>query len=203
MIGGPDIHLTEAAPAAGGVATATAPAPVVSRLSGIVHRQKHIRIVDRNSRRVVTVIECLSPANKTRGDDGQADRLKREEYLACAINLVEIDLLRGGVRPPLGDPPPQISDYYILVSRSQDPSRLETWPFGIREPIPLVHVPLDSGVPDVVIDLRKCVDHVYDSGRYHRRLDYDKPPKPALREPDATWARDLLAADKQKNGTGA
>jgi len=35
---------------------------------------------------------------------------------------------------------------------------------------------------------------VYKAGRYERELEYSQPPTPALREPDATWARQLLTA---------
>ncbi len=141
----------------------------------------------------MTVIEILSPGNKTAGDEGNMYRLKREEYLANNISFVEIDLLRYGFRPPLGDPIPPISDYYVMVHRGWEKDRLGIWPLSIRDTLPPIPVPLDPDVADVVLDLRVCIDQVYDGGRYAEQLDYSKPPARPLREPDATWAHELLS----------
>lgn len=49
---------------------------------------------------LVTVIELLSPANKRPGVDGaDAYHKKRQELLHSTVNILEIDLLRGGKRP--------------------------------------------------------------------------------------------------------
>jgi len=198
LVGAPDNYVSEQRAAPSGAAVATIAAPITTVLPGIVRKQRYVKIVDKMERRVVTVIEILSAANKSGGEDGHAYRMKREEYIAAGINLVEIDLRRSGHRPPLGDPAPPISDYYILVHRGIEPSRLGIWPIGVRDPLPLVPIPLDPDIPDVVLDLRACMDHVYDAGRYAEQLDYTEPPVPPLREPDATWARELLAG---RNGS--
>jgi len=199
MLGGPDIHVSDRLPSSGGPAIATVAAPVTTVLPGIVRKQKHIKVLDKIGRRVVTVIECLSPSNKTASDDGLAYRLEREEYISSGINLVEIDLLRAGTWPPLGDPAPPITDFYVLVHRSTVPDRLGLWPFSVRDLLPTVPIPLDADIADVMIDLKACIDHVYNLGRYSDQLDYTLPPAPPLREPDATWARELLAS-KPRSG---
>lgn len=194
LLGGPDVHVMEQKTApGGGLAVAAVAAPITTVFPGVVRKQRYLKIVDPLERRVVTVIEVLSPANKTGGENGQAYRMKREEYIASGISLVEIDLLRAGQRPPLGDPPPPVSDYYVLVNRSWDRQHFGIWPVSVRDPLPPVPVPLDPDVPEVVIDLRSCIDHVYDHGRYSEQLNYTQAPRPPLREPDATWARELLA----------
>src|SRR6266511_434838 len=103
LLGGPDVHVADVKPAPVGPAVATVGAPVITVLPGVVRKQRYIKITDPEERRVVAVIEVLSPSNKTKGEDGQAYRLKREEYIANGISLVEIDLLRSGLRPPLGN----------------------------------------------------------------------------------------------------
>jgi len=193
LIGGPDVFVADRDPAPAGGGAATVAAPINTILPGVVRKQRYVKIVDSQERRIVAVIEVLSPTNKTASEDGHAYRLKREEYIASGISLVEIDLLRSGQRPPLGDPAPPISDYYILVHRSWEPNRMGIWPVSVRDPLPQVPVPLDPDVPEAMLDLRACIDHVYDFGRYAEQLDYSKPPRPPLREPDATWARELLA----------
>ena len=194
LMGGPDVFVSDRDPVPGSGGVATLAAPINTVLPGVVRKQRYVKIIDSEERRVVAVIEILSPSNKTGGEDGQMYRLKREEYLASGISLVEIDLLRAGQRPPLGDPAPPISDYYVLVHRGWERSRIGIWPVSVRETLPLMPIPLDPDVAELTIDLRACIDHVYDFGRYAEQLDYSKPPKPPLREPDATWARDLLAS---------
>jgi Protein of unknown function (DUF4058) len=193
LVGAPEIYVADREPAPTGGGVVTIAAPVNTILPGITRKQRYIKIVDSEERRIVTVIEVLSPSNKTGGEDGQAYRLKREEYMANGISLVEIDLLRAGHRPPLGDPAPAISDYYVLVHRGWERNRMGIWPISLREPLPQVPVPLDADIPDQLLDLKPCFEHVYEAGRYAEQLDYTKPPKPPLREPDATWARELLA----------
>jgi len=197
VLGGPDLHVSDTKPVRSRSAGTTVVAPIQTTLRGVTRKQQYIKIVDPLNRRIVTVIEILSPANKTGGDDGRTYRLKRQEYIAGGIGLVEIDLLRAGQRPPLGRPVPTIPDYYVLVHWGWEKGHFGIWPFGLRDPLPPVHVPLDPDVPDVILDLRACMDHVYDFGRYGEQLDYSRPPSLPLRKADATWARKLL---KQRSG---
>src|SRR6185437_12958037 len=90
---GPDAFLAERsfAPqksAASAVATLTP--PITTVLSRKETKQRYLRIVDSEERRIVTVIEVLSPANKTTTGTGEAYRMKREEYIGGGLNLVEI-----------------------------------------------------------------------------------------------------------------
>jgi hypothetical protein len=66
---------------------------------------RFVSIVDNRRNKVITVIELLSPSNKA-GDEREMYLSKRSEYLASGVNLVEIDLLRSGARPPMGKPEP-------------------------------------------------------------------------------------------------
>ena len=127
LVGGPDVFVSDRDPVPGSGGVATLAAPINTVLPGVVRKQRYVKIIDSEERRVVAVIEILSPSNKTGGEDGQMYRLKREEYLASGISLVEIDLLRAGQRPPLGDPAPPISDYYVLVHRGWERSRIGIW----------------------------------------------------------------------------
>src|SRR5262249_11503487 len=143
LLGGPDAFVSDREPAAAAGKVATISAPITTVLPGVVRKQRYLKIVDSQQRRVVTVIEILSPSNKTAGEHGQAYRLKREEYIASGISLVELDLLRSGVRPPLGDPAPPISDYYILVHCGWEDGRMGIWPISVRDRLPQVPIPLD------------------------------------------------------------
>ena len=62
-------------------------------------RQGFIEIIDiKSGRRVVTVIEVLSPSNKVSGRGRDLYLKKQEELRAGGVSLVEIDLLRAGTR---------------------------------------------------------------------------------------------------------
>jgi len=68
----------------------------------------------------------------------------------------------------------------------------ETWPISVRDPLPVVPVPLLPGDDDVPIDLAHAVRTIYDEARYDLSIDYDRPPEPPLTEKDAAWAQALL-----------
>jgi hypothetical protein len=191
----PDVPVVDSE-SGGGTATLTqavvAPATVrlpVTRPAG----QRRLRVWDREENRVVTAVEILSPANKTDGPDRNAYLAKRNGYLVAGVNLVEIDLRRLGLRPPLGDPPPAPSAYYALVCRSVQPEAAGFWGISLRDPLPEVPLPLGHSDPDLPVALQRLFTGCYDGGRFRRRIDYTVPPEVSLPEPDAIWARELLA----------
>jgi hypothetical protein len=133
-----------------------------------VQRESFLEIHDRRDRRVVTVIELLSPANKTSGADHDAYVGKRLSVLATRTHLVEVDLRRGGTRPS----PPQLPacDYYVLVSRYEDRPRMGVWPIGLRDRLPVIPIPLTVPDPDITLDLQAVLHHVYDLADYGKYI---------------------------------
>src|SRR5205085_3523039 len=95
----PDVAVTEpwdrpAGPVLGqGGARVTAAEPTVVDFGHQVLR--HVEIVDSRAH-VITAIELLSPSNKEEGEARLNWKRKRFDYLRGGINVVEIDLLRGG-----------------------------------------------------------------------------------------------------------
>jgi hypothetical protein len=154
-------------------------------------RQSYLEIRDRQSREVVTVIELLSPSNKYAGPDREQYLAKRQRLLASWVNLVEIDLLRGGPRMPLVNLPP--CDYYALVSRYTDRPDAGVWPIRLREPLPPIPIPLRAPHPDAQLDLQQMLHRLYDAAGYEDYI-YTGEPDPALPAEDAGWARSLLPA---------
>ncbi|MGH7171924.1 MAG: DUF4058 family protein, partial [Gemmataceae bacterium] len=80
------------------------------------HREPFLTIYceDDPEPRVVTRIEILSPSNKRFGTLGwKLYQRQRRIVLRSKVHLVEIDLLRGGQRPPMLDPWPE-SPYTLL-----------------------------------------------------------------------------------------
>ena len=145
---------------------------------------------------LITVIEVLSPANKT--THREAYRTKRANYVASGVNVVEIDLLRSGLPTvdvndesrreryvPLGE------HYLICASRPIFPDRREVYPCKLRERLLVIRIPLRLTDPDVPLDLQALVDRCYTTGRYWM-LDYKRPPDPPFGEDAAGWVASRL-----------
>jgi hypothetical protein len=135
----------------------------------------------RTNRRVVAVIELLSPSNKSAGSPGWKDYKQKQCNLLCSdTHLLEIDLLRFGthtVSAPLTALPPRNEwDYIVSLYRAPDRSEFPYWLMRLEDRLPEVRVPLLSADPDVVLDLQAAFDHAYHTGRYADEIDYSVPP---------------------------
>lgn len=153
--------------------------------------QLSVEIRDVAQRRLVTLIEILSPANKhSRGALEYHER--RIEILQTRTHLLEIDLLRGGTRIQLLAEPPA-APYYVYLSRTERRPYTQIWPASLRQRLPVVPVPLLHPDPDVVLDLQAAVNACFALVGYERLLNYaDPPPPPPLGDEDGAWVDDLL-----------
>ena len=142
----------------------------------------YLVIRDRETMKVVTVIEVLSPSNKRRNGDGRREYLtKRVEILSSPTHLVELDLLRGGMRlPVVGALPP--GDYYAIVSRVQRRPRCEVYAWTLRDSLPPIPIPLKPGDDDAIVPLQEVFDTVYQRARYDLSIKYDATLDPPLNE---------------------
>ena len=132
-------HPQEGGETSSGTALLEAPAKV--RLPVVdLERDPFIEIRDRRSRRLITVIELLSPSNKNPGRDRDQYINKRDQLLGGSVHFVEIDLLRGGPRMPAEDLPE--CDYCVIVSRAELRPTAGVWPIHLREPLPTIPIPL-------------------------------------------------------------
>jgi Protein of unknown function (DUF4058) len=191
----PDVFVSDEGGPAASTAVVALNAPSTSMMPA-VRRQGHryLKIVDALGKRVVTVIEILSPSNKTPGDDRDAYLAKRGEYLASGANFVEINLLRGGRQSPMGQPPPPKSDYCVVVSQAAEYPKAGVWPFGLRDPLPTIPIPLTAGDNPIQVDLGVCHEKTCRDGQYGKDIDYSgSPPPPPLSPEDQAWLRELLA----------
>jgi hypothetical protein len=139
--------------------------------------------------RLITIIEILSPGNKN-GDGWQNYIAKRRTLLESPINLVEIDLLLGG-RPVFAEsraklPLLDAAHYCIHTKRAGEEMRREIVRPLLREPLPVIRIPLRKGERDAFIDLQPLVNQVYEVGRYHM-LDYRRLPDVPLSPADREW----------------
>lgn len=194
LVGIPDVAVItgRTTESAGGTATVTQveqPQKVTVPMTEEVN-ERYLEIREAATGTVVTVIELLSPKNKRPGEGRLAYERKRNQVLASATHLIEIDLLRGGQPfPILGEP---LGDYRILICRANQRPIADLYSFNLRQPIPSVPVPLLPGEAEPLLDLQKLLNYVYERGRYHLAIDYSQPPQPPLSTEDTQWAKTLL-----------
>lgn len=170
------------------------PAPVESTVALEIPLRTHsIEIRKTVTEELVTVIELLSPVNKRPGHEAYQDyQRKRRDLLRSEVHLLELDLLRGGERPPLVEPVPE-APYYAVLSREQRRPTVEVWPIHLVDPLPVLPVPLRPPDADTPLDLGKAVTSVYERGAYASQIDYRRPPPPPeLSELERNWLDDLL-----------
>jgi uncharacterized protein DUF4058 len=195
----PDIQLETGAKRAQRTATrsqttAIAEAITFAMLMDEEIQEAYLAVKETKSDMVVTVIEVLSPTNKVKNSKGRKSFLdKRQEVLASDVHWVEIDLLRSGDRTPR-TPPRDSSDYRIIASRGDDRGRSRCWPIGLRQPLPVIGIPLKGRDPDVALDLGDILRRAFEIGAYDVTIDYVQPAVPPLRPDDAKWAAQLLRA---------
>lgn len=191
----PDVAVTSPGQSASGPASTSTLAPPPIRLR--VPMPVPVRLVSvyirlREGEQLVTVLEILSPVHKRPGEGRQAYLDKRTALLESGVHLVEIDLLRQWPRMPLeGTLPP--ADYLIVVSNTYERPMCDVWPIGLRQPVPVLPIPLLRPDPDVPLDLGQALRTAYARACYDLRIDYTQPPAPALLPEDAAWATALLA----------
>jgi hypothetical protein len=155
-----------------------------------IEKHSFIEIRDRQNRELVTMIEVLSPSNKRHGPDREQYLMKRSVLLCSPVSIVEIDLLRGGPRLPMDGVP--ACDYCAMVSRRSLRPNIEVWPIQLRDPLPILPIPLKGEVPDAKLDLQALLNRVYDAAGYEDYI-YESPPEPPLPESDAAWSQAILA----------
>lgn len=151
--------------------------------------ERYLEIREVATETVVTVFEILSPKNKRSGEGRIAYERKRNQVLASATHLVEIDLLRGSKTFPIVGG--ELGDYSVLISRSHQRPMADLYAFDLRQPIPSVPIPLLKGEDEPILELQKRLNYVYDRGRYQLAIDYTQPPQPPLSEEDVEWAKTL------------
>jgi Protein of unknown function (DUF4058) len=166
---------------------------------GGVPPETYIEIVRVDTREVVTAIEVLSPTNKAKGDGLEAYARKRRSVLSSQTNLVEIDLLREGVRliPQPAECDVSRCRYMIGVNRATKREQFELYPVALNETLPKFNIPLREPDPDVPLDLQAAFERCYEGGAYDDLVDYNQPPSAVMTELEREWMNQSLSAQRQ------
>ena len=188
----PDVSIAESGEwsggTEGGLAVAVKP---VTRTHPKVRTVRRAYLVVRSlkGREIVTVIEVLSPWNK---GGGRTEYLKKQEdYLDSKLNVVELDLLRGGRRLPTVEPLPR-GDYFAFVNRGKRRPKIDVYAWSLRHPLPDIPIPLAGRDADVTLELQAAFAETYERAGYKYSVDYQDDVIPPLRPADQKWMRSLL-----------
>lgn len=140
----------------------------------------------------VTVIELLSPTNKSSAS-GRAEYLaKRAALVRSDVNIVEIDLLRGGQRLPTIEPLPA-GDHFTFVSRAVRRPQVEVYAWLLEAGLPTIPIPLAEGDPDVPLELLDAFNRTYDRAGFSYALDYGAGLEPPIEPARVAWLASCLA----------
>jgi hypothetical protein len=105
-----------------------------------------------------------------------------------ATHLVELDLLRGGLRlPVIGTLPP--GDYYAIVSRANRRPKCEVYSWTLNDKLPVIPIPLQHDDPDATVPLQEVFDIVYQRARYDLSVKYTAPLDPPLTPDELKWVQ--------------
>lgn len=174
--------------------TMTLAQPETIRISP-TRRWLEIRDVDNH---LVTVIELLSPSNKTPVAAANLAR-RHEQLIRSGVNVVEIDLIRGGLRTlpelltaELKETSLQTT-YLIIVGKAHCPDERQVYYCPLRDRLPAFAIPLRATDNPVPLDLQPLIDRCYQTGRYWQLSQRPLPP-PALTADEQAWVDQQRAA---------
>jgi hypothetical protein len=159
------------------------------------YAEEFIEIRNRTDGKLVTLLEVVSPANKTTPAGRQAYLDARQSAIHQRAGIVEIDLVMQG-KPTLTysrDGLPEY-DYAVTVTRPNAPDRYEIYTATLQKKLPKFKLPLAADDRDALLDLQAAFARAYDLGTFANQINYKTSPPPDVPLTDAhkTWAEELL-----------
>ncbi|MBY0525158.1 MAG: DUF4058 family protein [Gemmataceae bacterium] len=161
------------------------------------HHEEFIEIRQRNDGRLVTLVDAVSPTNKTTTAGRQTYLEKRREGKSSSSSLVEIDLVLAG-QPTLEYSRDGLPDwdYAVTVTRATQPEPYEIYTATLQKRLPRFRLPLAADDRDTVLDLQAAFARCYDQGGFAPMIDYKREPTAPLTEEDRHWLDDILKQQK-------
>jgi hypothetical protein len=146
-------------------------------------REEYIEIHQANTGNLVTLVDLVSPANKTTDAGRRAYLHTRQQANEAKANLVEIDLVLQG-QPTLDysrkDLP--VWDYAVTVTRTTYPGRYEIYTATWEKRLPRFRVPLASDDRDGVVDLQVAFTKAFQQGGFAGKIHYRPEAIAGLKE---------------------
>jgi hypothetical protein len=163
------------------------------------HREDFIEIRQRGDGRLVTLVDVVSPTNRTSASGRQAYLDTRKEARGGGANLVEIDLVLQG-QPMLDYSRENLPewDYAVTVTRATQPERHEIYTATLQKRLPRFRLPLAADDRDTVLDLHTAFSRCYDQGNFGTRVDYKRDPLTKLTDGHRGYMAQLLRETKHR-----
>src|SRR5579885_26076 len=161
------------------------------------HHEEYIEVRQRSDGRLVSLVEVVSPANKTTSCGRKVYLDKRAEAKAAGASLVEIDLVLQG-QPTLEYSRDGLPDwdYAVTVTRSTQSERYEIYTTTLQKRLPRFRLPLAPDDRDTVLDLQTAFARCFDQGDFAGMIDYHVQPPAVTNDEDRRWLDDLLKQHK-------
>lgn len=151
------------------------------------HKEEYLEVRQRGTDKLITLVEVISPANRTTAVGRQEYLAKRAEARQAGAHVVEHDLVLQGQTclevAPDSDPD---YDYAITVGRARQPDRADMYSTTIQKKLPRIRLPLASDHQDLVVDVQAVFARCYDRF-FTGRINYKKDPPVMLRDSDHKW----------------
>lgn len=161
------------------------------------HQEEFIEVRQRGDGKLVTLVDVVSPTNKSSLVGRQTYLDKRAEGKNASANLVEIDLVLQG-QPTLEYSRDGLPDwdYAVTVTRAAQPERYEIYTATLQKRLPRFRMPLAGDDRDTVVDLQTAFTRCYEQAGFHGQIDYHRDPPVALNDEDREWLNELLKQQK-------
>ncbi|MCE9565514.1 MAG: DUF4058 family protein [Planctomycetes bacterium] len=184
-----------------GARTYVSEMPLFTSIIREEYTEEFIEIRTRTDNKLITLLEVVSPANKTTPAGRQTYLDKRKEAVSQRAAIVEIDLLMQG-KPTLTysrDGLPEF-DHAVSVTRASAADRYEIYTATIQKRLPKFKLPLAPDDRDALLDLQAAFARAYDLGGFTTLIEYKNPPPPDVPLTDAqkTWINELLKQSKMR-----
>ena len=161
------------------------------------HHEEFIEVRQRSDGRLISLLDVVSPANKTLSAARTAYLDKRQEAKIAGASIVEIDLVLQG-QPTLDYSRDGLPDwdYAVTVTRCTQPERFEIYTATLQKKLPRFRLPLAADDRDAVLDLQTTFARCYDQGSFCGKIDYGRDPATTLVDDDRKWLNDWLKQQK-------
>lgn len=161
------------------------------------HHEDYLEIRQRGDGELVTLIEVVSPGNKTTQPGRDSYLAKRKEGREECANLVEIDLVMQG-QPTLDYSRDGLPDwdFAVTVTRATQPERYEIYTSTLRKRLPRFRLPLAKDDRDTVLDLQTAFTRCFDQSGLAAKIDYRREPPMRVADADRAWLDELLKQHK-------
>ncbi|QEL13296.1 DUF4058 family protein [Limnoglobus roseus] len=165
------------------------------------HEEQFIEVRERGDGQLVSLIDVVSPANKTTDVGREAYHATRKLILGQRAASLEVDLVTQG-RPLLDfarDSLPE-HDYTFTVTRAAAPGKFEIYTTTVQKRLPKFKLPLAADDRDAMLDLQDVFRRAYDLGAFQKHVDYGQPLAAAVKLADVnrTWIELMLKQCKLK-----